>query len=76
MGGREEAGGVNRPDLLCRRGEDLGETGQGVRPGLACWGGDTVQLWPGGEVPQAEEELEQELVLCRLADTGGVPRLN
>ena len=30
MGGREGAGGVNLPDLLCRRGEDLGETVQVV----------------------------------------------
>ena len=76
MGGREGAGGVNLPDLLWRSGEDLGETVQEVRSGLLCPGGDTVQPWPGGEVPQAEEELEQELVLCLLAETGGVPRLN
>ena len=71
MGGREGAGGVNLPDLLWRRGEDLGETVQ-----VVCCGGDTVQPWPGGEVPQAEEELEQELVRCRLTETGGVPILN
>ena len=43
---------------------------------MAAWGGDTVQPCPGGELPQAEEELEQELVRCRLAETGGVPILN
>ena len=43
---------------------------------MAAWGGDTVQPWPGGELPQAEEELEQELVRCLLAETGGVPILN
>jgi hypothetical protein len=71
MGGSEGAGGVNLPDLLWRRGDDLGETVQ------VFWcGGETVQLWPGGEVPQAEEELEQELVLCLRTETGGVPILN
>ena len=61
MGGREGAGGVNRPDLECRSGDDLGDT---VHEGWE--GGDTVQppvLGPGGEVPHAELELEQELVL-------------
>ena len=71
MGGREGAGGVNLPDLLWRRGEDLGETVQ-----VVCCGGDTVQPWPGGGLPHAEEELEQELVRCRLTETGGVPILN
>ena len=72
IGGSEGAGGVNLPDLLLLRGEDLGDT---VQP--ACCGGDTVhppELGPGG-VPQAELELEQELVRLLWA-TGGVPMLN
>ena len=74
MGGSEGAGGVNRPDREWRRGEDLGETVQ-----AGGWvGGDTVQppeAGPGGEVPHAELELEQELVR-RLWATGGVPMEN
>lgn len=74
MGGSEGAGGVNLPDLEWRRGEDLGETVQ-----AGGWvGGDTVQppeAGPGGEVPHAELELEQELVR-RLWATGGVPMEN
>ena len=63
IGGREGAGGVKRPERECLSGDDLGDT---VQDGWV--GGDTVQppvFGPGGEVPQAELELEQELVRRR-----------
>lgn len=67
MGGRE--GGVNRPDLEWRRGEDLGEMVQG----WDC-GGDTVHEAFGGELPQAE--LLLPLLVRRRWGTGGVPMEN